>query len=318
MKQLKAKITLLSFLSFGLLSTSLLAQYKDTHADYKKFYADSIETGSKLDRAWYHYTVEKMPDRNFILKIYNPELGQRTHFITYTDKSLTAKEGMAREWFDNGSRIYEGQYQDDSRAGRWQFFDYYTNKNTWSGSYENGWEVGDWVELDSTGRKKSLIHFTNDLTTANILFFDSSGIAIDSGDLKRKKPSEDALFAPDFDFVKTANKKGFVEAVRPGCEALTGDERRKCSDNKFLASVYGQISYPAKAIELGLEGTAFFDFVVNEKGNLTKIVVLRGVSKDITEECLKVIQALGPWVPGTKNDVPVKVSFKLPVKFKFE
>lgn len=106
----------------------------------------------------------------------------------------------------------------------------------------------------------------------------------------------------------------------PGCEdLLTITERKTCSEQKLLAFIYANISYPAMARENGVEGTVVLRFVVNEKGFIDNAEVVRDIGAGCGDESLRVIKLMNNmearWIPGRQRGRPVKVYYTLPVKF---
>jgi protein TonB len=90
-----------------------------------------------------------------------------------------------------------------------------------------------------------------------------------------------------------------------------GDEARI----KFLQQ---NIKYPEEAKVNGQQGKVFVTFIVNEDGRLSGLKVLRGVSKSIDDEALRVIGMMPPWSPGKVKGKPVKCQFVLPIKFTLQ
>lgn len=76
------------------------------------------------------------------------------------------------------------------------------------------------------------------------------------------------------------------------------------------------IQYPAEDRELDIQGRVLVSFVVDKEGNLTKIKIQRGVSKNIDAEALRVVGMIPDFVPGTLQGKPVKVAYILPISFK--
>lgn len=74
--------------------------------------------------------------------------------------------------------------------------------------------------------------------------------------------------------------------------------------------------YPGKALQSGIEGQVFVAFVVDEKGKVTRPVVLKGIGYGCDEEALRVIQSLPDWKPGKNNGNPVKVRLRIPLRFR--
>lgn len=312
---------MLSGLLFALLlpwpKTGLFAQFDRSHDAYLEFYADSTEPGSKLVRAWYYYTVEKLPNKRFVLKIYNPDLGHRTHFITYNSAALTKKNGATIEWYDNGGKAFEGQYENDLAVGKWRFFDPETQKPTWSGEYHAGNAVGEWVELDTAGKTVTRVNITDTGSVGHFWYFDAEGSVQDSGTFvpDKRVPS---ILGPRFPIPSRFENEAVQLLTLPGCEALLGAERDLCTERKYLEKVYSQIKYPTSAVENGVEGTVFLRANVSKDGRINEIVVLRGVSTPILSECIRVLKSIGAWVPTQQSGSLMQTSVALEIIFRLE
>jgi hypothetical protein len=98
------------------------------------------------------------------------------------------------------------------------------------------------------------------------------------------------------------------------------------------------VRYPSLPRELGAQGTAYIDFVVNTDGS---IVDVKGVSfsklfstnkkaakkeakipqevfDELINEAIRVVKLMPNWKPGTIKNEPVRVRYTLPLKFKLE
>ena len=78
----------------------------------------------------------------------------------------------------------------------------------------------------------------------------------------------------------------------------------------------------AIARENGVEGMVVVQFVVNEKGKVDKVNVVRDIGAGCGEAAAKVVEEMNSfttgWTPGKQRGRPVKVLYTLPVKFKLE
>ena len=90
-----------------------------------------------------------------------------------------------------------------------------------------------------------------------------------------------------------------------------GDAER----NKFLAE---NIQYPQQATENGIQGTVYVSFVVDSKGNVTDVKILRGIGGGCDEEALRVVRMMPKWHPGKQNGKNVRVLFNMPIYFKLQ
>lgn len=81
---------------------------------------------------------------------------------------------------------------------------------------------------------------------------------------------------------------------------------------KYLAN---NIKYPAIAKDAGIQGTVYVTFVVDEKGNVTDVKVLRSIGGGCDEEAIRVVENMPKWKPGKQRGKPVKVQYNLPIRF---
>lgn len=76
------------------------------------------------------------------------------------------------------------------------------------------------------------------------------------------------------------------------------------------------LKYPEEALEKGIQGKVFVNFVVGKDGNVTNARIARGVDPLLDKEALRIVNSLPKWKPGQQAGEPVKVSYTLPVDFK--
>jgi protein TonB len=82
---------------------------------------------------------------------------------------------------------------------------------------------------------------------------------------------------------------------------------------KYIAQ---NVNYPDIARENGIQGRVFVQFVVNTKGKVEKVKVVRGVDPALDREAIRVISNLPSWKPGSQRGKAVKVSFTVPINFQ--
>lgn len=76
------------------------------------------------------------------------------------------------------------------------------------------------------------------------------------------------------------------------------------------------VKYPSDALAVKITGKVFVSFIINEKGKVTDVKVLRGIGTSCDKEAIRVVSEMPDWKPGIQNDETVKVKFTLPVVFK--
>ena len=75
------------------------------------------------------------------------------------------------------------------------------------------------------------------------------------------------------------------------------------------------IKYPMICAEMGIQGTVNLKFIINKKGEVTNVEIVKGTDRNLDKEAMRVIAMMPKWKPGKQRDVPVNVSFQMPVKF---
>ena len=88
---------------------------------------------------------------------------------------------------------------------------------------------------------------------------------------------------------------------------------------KFLQTwVYHYLKYPDDAVRNGIQGRVLVDFVIDEKGKVTDVKVLKGVDPLLDNEAVRVINASPDWKPGTVRGKKVKSRMSLYVEFRLK
>jgi TonB family protein len=80
--------------------------------------------------------------------------------------------------------------------------------------------------------------------------------------------------------------------------------------------VQEKLTYPREAKELKIQGKVIVQWIVNEKGEVTNVKIVRGVTKELDQEAFNIIASMPDWKPGIKDGKPVKVQFTMPILFK--
>ncbi len=105
----------------------------------------------------------------------------------------------------------------------------------------------------------------------------------------------------------------------PGCEDVADKEvQKECQQKEMLMFIYKNIKYPKAARDEGLQGTNVVEFVVEKDGTISNEKLVRTIGGGTDQECLRVVRLMPNWIPGMKDGLPVRVEFKLPIKFKLE
>lgn len=82
--------------------------------------------------------------------------------------------------------------------------------------------------------------------------------------------------------------------------------------------VYAYLKYPKYAADNGIQGRVLVEFVVDEKGQVGDVRVIRGIHSSLDDEALRVISASPKWRPGRHHGKKVKVALTVSVEFRLE
>ena len=284
---------------------------------FKNKYKDKLEKGSRLMISGYNFSIEKTKSGKGIYKKYYPETGQMTHFISL-DRAIRskAKEGKYMEWYDDGTEWISGYYTNGLKTGEWKYTD--NNGGVRKGTYQNGIEEGEWIDIDSSGHITKKYIYKNGKLNGKYIYYDTIGnVAMEKIYLEDELLNTNIM---DSTYLNTNNNVEILPSFQ-GCESLKDSSYnayKKCSDNKMLMYIYKRIRYPRIARENSVEGKVQLQFVINKKGEVENIKVLRGVCQAIQEECISLVKSMPTWHPGTVNGEAVNVQFVLPIAFRLE
>ena len=104
--------------------------------------------------------------------------------------------------------------------------------------------------------------------------------------------------------------------VFPGCENLSTEEERKaCFNQKVQEHVRNTFQYPKTALEMGITGKVFVQFVIDSNGRVAHIKQ-RGPDRLLEQEAVRIISSLPQVKPGIQRGKPTKVTYAIPITFK--
>ncbi len=83
----------------------------------------------------------------------------------------------------------------------------------------------------------------------------------------------------------------------------------------FRNYVMYQLVYPEEAAKKGIEGTVYVEFVVNKKGDVKNVKIVKGASPLLNAEAIRVVKSSPKWIPGKQRGQVVNVAFTFPIKF---
>lgn len=78
------------------------------------------------------------------------------------------------------------------------------------------------------------------------------------------------------------------------------------------------IRYPKEAFDANVQGRVIIKFVVNKDGSISDATVVKGVSKELDEEAIRVVTLMPKWTPGKAGGKAVSSYFTVPINFKLQ
>lgn len=87
-------------------------------------------------------------------------------------------------------------------------------------------------------------------------------------------------------------------------------------DRALLRFIATHVKYPELAKENGVEGRVYVGFVVNKRGQVEQVQVVKGVDPLLNNEARRIIESLPKWSPGFQGGRAVNVCFTVPINFK--
>ncbi|MBL7847536.1 MAG: energy transducer TonB [Cyclobacteriaceae bacterium] len=260
-------------------------------AQEKRYYLDSCENFVSAD----HYAF---------LRITRPVAGKLMD-VDFED------------YDKNGNLLVKGQAGSRNGLTKKGSFEYYRpgGRLLAKGFFEKGVRTGAWQYFDAHGRPTTADELIKEMPT--VTFVKDS--ALEKGRClcyarhgyweKIDLSTRDAMIS----YYQTGDlitiDGGFIEVdMRP--EYQGGMEA-------FYKYVHRKIDYPRISRKKGMQGDAFFSFVVSAQGEVTKIKPIRSVdyaTNKIIEKALR--STSGHWRPGIREGKNVPTYLILPVQFR--
>ncbi len=91
-------------------------------------------------------------------------------------------------------------------------------------------------------------------------------------------------------------------------------------DDAMAKYLKDNLVYPQPALDKGVEGTVFVEFVVNEKGEVTEVeghdAAWEDVDQSLMDEATRIVRSMPNWVAGSQRGKPVSTKFSIPITFQ--
>jgi len=87
--------------------------------------------------------------------------------------------------------------------------------------------------------------------------------------------------------------------------------------SELYAFLQDNIYYPERMKNLGIEGTVYVSFVIEEDGSISRVSVERGIESgdELNKIAMKAILKMPKWIPGRSGNTSVAVKQTIPIQF---
>lgn len=82
------------------------------------------------------------------------------------------------------------------------------------------------------------------------------------------------------------------------------------------AYLKANLKYPKTAVQMKIEGRVIFNVVVEPDGEISKVMLFRGIYRYCDEEAFYLIKKMPKWIPGLKDGKPVAMQTMIAIPFK--
>lgn len=92
------------------------------------------------------------------------------------------------------------------------------------------------------------------------------------------------------------------------------------SDPRYFLEkwVYTYMKYPKEAVSKGIQGRVQVEFVIDEKGKVQDVNVIKGADPMLEYEAVRIVSGSPDWKPGKVDGRKVKCSMSLYIEFRLE
>lgn len=243
------------------------------------YFDKSWHKTTKTNASFYRKIIKKSKKEYLVNDYYLNGILQMTG--VYTSKNLKKKEGKFTYFHENGQKSSEGLFEDGDQSGLWHAW-YPSGAVHDEGKYIEGKKQDEWKWYFETGQISAREVYNED-NLVTIEFWDETGNKI-AGDLE-------PIVKPQFIGGEGVLLKYIAEHVR----------------------------YPQETQENNIEGTAYIRFAIGFDGKIEDAEVFRSAADRLLDlEALRVVKGMPHWIPGKEHNLPKKIYFIVPIKFRLE
>lgn len=199
-------------------------------------------------------------------------------------------------------------------------------------SSEIGRKTGDEItRYNDTHVEVILLWVNNRWQWQNLYFFDGT-------EVEETEAVEIAELPADFDieFVTEDGDDGLILIKEPDEEPSGLNDYSETTDDvvfkvvetmpsfpggdaAMMEYIRVNIRYPSEAQQIGIQGRAIIEFVVEKNGSIAEVKVVRSAGDaSLDREALRLVRSMPRWSPGKQRGKLVRVSYMVPINFKIQ
>ena len=84
---------------------------------------------------------------------------------------------------------------------------------------------------------------------------------------------------------------------------------------EMMNFINSTVEYPADAIDDGMQGRVYLNFIVEKDGSITNISVEKGVCRSLDREAKRIVREFPNWIPAEFEARKVRTRVRLPIVF---
>lgn len=239
------------------------------------------------------------------------------------------KDGYWKNWHVNGEIKSAGSYKEDKKNGLWNvWYDNNVKEEILNFEDSKKYYISRWNKDGSVQIEEG-----NGIYTS---YFQSGNIETTGSVLNEEKDGEWKTFDVDQVLINwELYKKGeFIEGISykdgeeypyvkkqfqpytKSCAELKNIEDRDRCGMRVIQLHTMRIDYPQLALDNDIQGVVFISFVINTKGEVADVKILRGTHKLLDDTALNHIKNLPKFIPGREKGIPANIKFNIPITFK--
>jgi len=85
---------------------------------------------------------------------------------------------------------------------------------------------------------------------------------------------------------------------------------------KLMIFLKNNIQYPSECREKNIQGRVIVRFIIDESGKIICPYLCKSIHPALDKEALRIVKLMPNWKSASKNGVPCKSCFSLPILFK--